>query len=70
MEKLKLNLDGKKMTVNRKDYVRLKTKDLKGFGYNNLTEQEVDDAVTKALEGKAEDVISMFVESDLDLEKS
>lgn len=65
-ELVKLNLDGKKISAARDVYIKQKTKQLREFGYSSLTEKEVTEALDKAISGKAEDVISMFIESDLD----
>jgi len=60
-----LELDGMKKEVLKSDYIRLKTKDLREFGYSTLTEDEVAASLEKALAGNANDVISMFIDGDL-----
>jgi hypothetical protein len=49
---IKIKVDGKTYTVPRARYVIAKTKQLKEFGYANLTAGEVDLELTKILEGK------------------
>jgi hypothetical protein len=66
MEEVKLS-NG--MMVLKSNYIKLKTKDLKEFGYTNLTENEVAEQVEKIL--KKEDdlsVIGMFCKDDFDVE--
>lgn len=66
MEKtITINIDGEKKIVPRKAYIKAKTEMLKEFGYSSLTEKEVEKGLQNALAGKANDVISMFIESDL-----
>lgn len=51
--KLRLTLDGEyKGEVDRAHYVKAKTKQLREFGYTDLTEKTVDEQVTAVLEGK------------------
>jgi len=49
---LRVNLNGRKGFVRRSDYVRVKTKQLRDFGYGNLTYADVDKQVDALLEGK------------------
>ncbi len=66
MEEVKLS-NG--MMVLKSNYIKLKTKALKEFGYTNLTENEVAEQVEKIL--KKEDdlsVIGMFCKDDFDVE--
>ena len=57
-------------TVYKKDYVRLKTKDLINFGYTSLKESEVAEQVDKILKNEQElTVIGMFIIDDFDLKK-
>lgn len=65
-ETIKVCIDGKKMTVPKKQYIKAKTKSLKEFGYTNLTEDETAKALEEAISGNAKSVISMFIESDLE----
>lgn len=51
-ENLIITIDGKRVPCPRKQYVKAKTRQLKKFGYANLTEEEVDQQVTAVLEGK------------------
>lgn len=49
---LNIELDGMKRNVPRDAYVKAKTKQLVEFGYEGLTEAEVDAQVSALLEGK------------------
>lgn len=56
--------------VKKSQYVEAKTKDLRAFGYSNLTEEEVSKQVDKILaQDKDLDVIGMFCESDILIEE-
>lgn len=46
-------------------YVTQKTKDLRKFGYPDLTTDEVKVQLEKALAGEQLDVIGMFIQADL-----
>ena len=47
-------------------YISRKTKDLREFGYESLTRDEVEKCLDKVLSGEeAADVISMFIEDDI-----
>lgn len=49
---MKINIDGKKMDVERAAYVKAKTKQLREFGYSDLKESHVDEQITALLSGK------------------
>ena len=49
---LHIIVNGREAIVSRADYVRLKTLDLREFGYASLTEAMVDEQVTAVLSGK------------------
>lgn len=55
--------------VNRADYVRAKTKDLREFGYAGLTEKDVDEQIDAILAGKklgqGLTVIGKFMEDEI-----
>jgi len=51
-ETLTVTIEGKTITVPRSAYVKAKHKQLTEFGYEGLTEAEVDAQVTVLLEGK------------------
>lgn len=56
------------MKVLKSNYVKLKTKDLIGFGYAKLTEEEVSEQVDKIIKGDKDlSVIGMFCKDDLDV---
>lgn len=53
-------------TQDEKDeYIRQKTRDLRDFGYPNLTEDEVREQLEKVLKGEKLNVIGMFIEGDV-----
>lgn len=49
---LRVTVDDESIIIERKHYVTAKTRQLREFGYKDLTEQEVDEQITAALEGK------------------
>jgi len=62
VEKITFEIDDKILTVYRNEYVTAKTKDLKEFGYQNITEQEVDRQLQKILNGDTDlSVIGQFM---------
>lgn len=63
METIRLK-DGR--IVGKKDYIKAKTKDLKEFGYYELTENEVSCQVDKILKGGNLSVIGKFMEDDIE----
>lgn len=66
MDKIKMSNGN---VVLKSDYIKLKTKDLIEFGYNNLTEDEVAEQVDKILRKDGDlNVIGMFCKGDLDVE--
>lgn len=61
-----ISVDGRpKKRVSRADYVRAKTRQLREFGYSNLTEDEVNTQITAILDGKLLDVIGMFMKDEV-----
>lgn len=53
-------------TVSTKDYIKLKAKQLREFGYADLTEETVKDAVIKSVNKEpVSDVIHSFVSRDI-----
>ena len=65
MEEVKLS-NG--MMVLKSNYIKLKTKDLKDFGYSGLTENDVAEQVEKILKKQNDlSVIGMFCKDDFDL---
>lgn len=68
-EKVYINLEGRKLSVPKSAYIKAKTGDLKAFGYTTLTEEQVAKSLEKAISGEADEVIAMFIESDLDKSK-
>lgn len=74
MATLKVNLEGRKGFVDRKDYVRAKTKALQEFGYPALTEKDVDTQIDALIEGKefgkGLTVIGMFMEGEVEKDQS
>jgi hypothetical protein len=68
--RLKIEVDGRTMVVERERYVAAKTKQLREFGYSSLTEDEVDERVGDVLlyrkAGRlAENVIAKFMEDEI-----
>lgn len=55
-------------TVKKKDYIIMKTKQLKEFGYGNLTEQAVEEQLDKLLKGEALTIIEMFMNNEVIME--
>jgi hypothetical protein len=62
---IKINLNDKIVEVARRDYVTAKTKDLREFGYPNLTEAEVDEQISAILTQQKLSVIGMFMQDDI-----
>lgn len=58
-----VNEEPQKVTIG--DYVKAKTKDLREFGYETLTEQEVLKSVERVLNKKTETVIDQFIVDDI-----
>lgn len=65
MAKIKIDLDGRRLTVDKDIYVTAKTKDLREFGYGNLSESEVEFQLEQVLKGGELNVIGMFIEKDI-----
>jgi hypothetical protein len=66
MEEVKLS-NG--IIVLKSNYIKLKTKDLKEFGYTSLTENEVAQQVEKILKKENDlSIIGMFCKDDFDVE--
>lgn len=69
IDPIKICIDGKTTTVPRAGYVWAKTKNLREFGYDDLTEREVDAQITAILEGKEMGegltVIGAFMEDEI-----
>lgn len=54
------------LKVLKSNYVKLKTKDLKEWGYNSLTEKEVEEQIELILRGEANlTVIGQFCKGDI-----
>jgi hypothetical protein len=70
-DEIKVNLDGRRGTVPRAAYIAAKTKQLREFGYADLSEKAVADQLDLVLAGKKVgtglDVIGGFIEGDIDL---
>ncbi len=65
MELIKIDLDGKIVTVSKQDYIKAKTGDLRNYGYETLTEEEVSMQLDRILKGEELNVIGMFIEKDI-----
>lgn len=62
---LKVNLNGKTVTVSRSAYVKAKTAQLREFGYSDLSESAVSEQIDKILAGQKLDVIGMFMQGEV-----
>lgn len=62
---IEIKLNDKVVKVDRDEYVRLKTLDLKEFGFN-VTEEEVDRQVQKILNDSLQNlsVVGLFIQDD------
>jgi len=61
---IKINYESKKVRV--MDYVTAKTKDLKEFGYTELTEKQVIESVWRIVnKEKPKDIIEHFIKDDI-----
>lgn len=70
MKTLRVQIDDRPITeVPREAYVKAKTKQLREFGYNDLTEEHVNEQVDAVLEGKkfgaGLTVIGVFMEGEI-----
>ena len=65
MEEITL-VNGK--VVSKKDYIKLKTRDLIDFGYN-LKQSEVAEQLEKVLNNDKLNVIGMFIKADIKQEE-
>lgn len=54
--------------VQKKDYIKAKTKMLVEFGYLNLTEKEVSEQLNKIINNEKLSVIGMFMQDDIKIE--
>lgn len=62
---IEVNLNGRRGTVKRSEYIAAKTKDLREFGYMTLTEEAVSTQLERILAGKETDVIGAFMKDDI-----
>lgn len=63
---------GEKIVL-RKDYIRAKTRDLRSFGYSDLTEDEVSVQLDKILAGADDNdlsIIGRFMQKDIVVPKT
>ena len=65
MDAIKVDLEGQVVTITKEKYIKAKTKDLKNFGYANLTEKDVADQLEKVINKETLSVIGMFIEKDI-----
>jgi hypothetical protein len=65
---IEIKLNDKVVKVDRDEYVRLKTLDLKEFGFN-VTEEEVDRQVQKILNDSLQNlsVVGLFIQDDFNI---
>ena len=64
-DEIKINLEGRILPVKKSAYVKVKTKDLREFGYTSLTEEDVSNQLEKVINGEELSVIGMFIEKDI-----
>jgi hypothetical protein len=57
--------EGDPVQVTVENYVKVKTRALKEFGYNNLTEDEVREQVGQVIHGGKLTVIGQFIKGDI-----
>jgi hypothetical protein len=55
--------------VLKSSYIDAKTKDLKEYGYTNITNEEVGEQLEKVLNGEELSVIGKFIEDDIEIIK-
>jgi len=65
MGTIKIDLDGRIVNVDKEQYISAKTKDLKEYGYESLTRQDVANQLEKVIKGEELDIIGMFIEKDI-----
>lgn len=65
---IEIKLNDKVVKVDRDEYVKLKTLDLKEFGFN-VTEEEVDRQVQKILNDSLQNlsVVGLFIQDDFNI---
>lgn len=51
--------------VSKTAYAEAKLRQLHEFGYSGLTLDVINEAIEKALSGKADDIISLLIEDDM-----
>lgn len=65
---IQVTIEGVAKTLSKKDYIKMKHEGLIKFGYDNLTEKEVEEQLEAVLEGKefgkGLDNIGMFIQKD------
>ena len=68
-KEIKIKVEGKTVIVSRANYVKAKTKQLQEFGYETLTEKNVEDQIeaikAKKKFGEGLTVIGMFMQDEL-----
>lgn len=64
-QKIKIDLDGRIISVDKEIYIIAKTKDLIEFGYKNLSESEVESQLDKVIKGEEINIIGMFIQKDI-----
>ena len=64
-EEITVEVDGVRVKISKKKYIKAKTKDLKEFGYPDLTQKHVAEQLEKVLKGQKLTVIGKFIEGDI-----
>lgn len=62
---IRVNIGGTKGEAPREKYVAAKTRQLREFGYTDLTEKTVDEELSALLAGKPLTIIGKFMEGEV-----
>lgn len=63
--RLKVEINGRMVTTEREAYVKAKTKQLREFGYSDLSKEHVSEQVDAVLSGTSLSVIGMFMKEEI-----
>jgi len=62
---LQIEIDGKTINISRSRYAAVKLKDLRAFGYSNLTLEEVQSEIDAVIADGKLTVIGMFMQNEI-----
>jgi len=65
LKRLTITVNGTNVTVDRTKYAEVKLKQLREFGYNDLTMQEVESEIDMVLNKKELTVIGIFMQDEI-----